>query len=158
MNIKADNLTNPDSDSGQCKLAKPICPICDTIGKAVKTVTPQHTLKRQYRNKVDNGGNYHFCENPQCDVVYFDCVSESLFKQEHLINRVTIKDEHPKTPLCYCYKVLKEDVLNDFEKTGTTQVVAKIKKSMKKHGCQCEKLNPRGGCCLMDIEAWLQGY
>ncbi len=88
-------------------------------------------------------------------MVYFDRVNGSLFKREHLINRVTIKDEHPKTPLCYCFKVLKEDALKELAQTGTTDVGVIIRERMKERGCQCEKFNPRGSCCSKDIEAWL---
>ena len=104
---------------------------------------------------MDLKGHYHFCENPDCDLVYFDCVTGVLFKREQLINRVTIKDENPKTPLCYCFKVLKEDALKELSEKGSTDVVAMIQERMKGHGCQCEKLNPREGCYLKDIETWL---
>lgn len=155
MSSKTDNQTSSDSNGGQCKFEKSICPMCNRIGAVVKTITPRHTLKTAYRHEVDQGGHYHFCATPACAVVYFDCVSGTLFKQEHLINRVTVKDNHPKTPLCYCFKVLKEDALQELSETGTTDVVAMIRERMKKHGCQCVKLNPRGGCCLKDIDTWL---
>jgi hypothetical protein len=155
MGIKADKQTDPDSNSGKSKLDKPICPMCDTLGATVKPITPKHTLKAQYSHQIDKDGPYHFCENPDCDVVYFNCVSEKHYKKKQLSNRVTIKDEHPKTPLCYCFNVLKEDALKELDETGNSDVVAMIKKSMKNHGCRCEKLNPRGGCCIKDIEKWL---
>ncbi|MBF0381965.1 MAG: hypothetical protein HQL69_13160 [Magnetococcales bacterium] len=149
-----------DNQSGEevgesCKSIGPRCPICDAKGTDIKAVTPQHTLKAVHRREIDPNGQYHFCENPDCNVVYFDCIGGSIFTTDKLINRVTIKDEHPDTPLCYCFKVLKKDALKELATSGSTDVIAMIKEGMKKHGCQCEKLNPRGSCCLKDIEGWL---
>nr|CRH04329.1 Conserved protein of unknown function [Candidatus Magnetococcus massalia] len=131
------------------------CPSCGVAGSAVQAVTPQHTLKAAFRPEVDGDGHYHFCETPNCNTVYFELERGQQFELEQLINRVTIKDKDPKTPLCYCFKVLKEDALREWAESGSCDVVAMIQQRMKRHGCQCEKLNPRGGCCLQDIENWL---
>ncbi|MEG3639975.1 putative iron-sulfur cluster-binding metallochaperone [Magnetococcus sp. PR-3] len=147
--------SHEEHDINLCNPTKPPCPTCKNLGSVVKPLTPKHTLKAEFRSHVNEHGHYHFCESPSCPVVYYDALSESVFTQDQLINRVTIKDDHPKTPLCYCFKVLKEDALKELAQQGTTDVIAMIQERMKKHGCQCEKLNPRGGCCLQDIKQWL---
>lgn len=144
---------------GQPPSTRPVrspCPRCGQAGVPVKPITPQHTLKAIFRQEVDATGDYHFCETPSCDVVYYQSDGTQTFTTSQLIHRVTVKDEHPDTPLCYCFKILKRDVLAEIERTGSADVVAMIQQKMARHGCQCEKLNPRGACCLDDISAWLK--
>ncbi len=142
--------------SGQ-RLAEIPCPLCDRAGVTVKSITPQHTLKRAVAASLEPDHVYHFCENPDCDVVYYSGNDSRVFTTEVLKNRVTIKDESPETPLCYCFKVLKKQVLEEIARTGTTDVYQTIQSRMKPgQSCFCEKSNPRGDCCTADIAHWLE--
>ena len=133
------------------------CPKCRKLGATVGIVTPQNTLKRQVRDRLDPQINYHFCENPDCDVVYYNDHDTSAFHQADLIHRVTIKDESPQTRLCYCFKVLKQQALDEISRTGTTNVFETIQSKMKPgQSCFCEKANPRGDTCTKDIRNWLE--
>ncbi len=126
-------------------------------GVTVNRITPQHTLKRVAADTLDPQLQYHFCENPACDLVYYDTTQSVEFTTDQLKNRVTLKDEDLETPLCYCFKVLKRQALEEIARTGTTNVFAIIQSRMKPgQNCFCEKSNPRGDCCTKDVAAWLR--
>ncbi|MEG3639313.1 hypothetical protein [Magnetococcus sp. PR-3] len=148
--------TESDDQIACAKTPAPCCPVCGGEGPEVPQVTPRFTLKSSFRKDVLEHGHYHFCETPTCDVVYFSCDGKQQFTTAQLINRVTVKDEDPKTPLCYCYRILKQHALKQLEKQGNTDVVAMIKARMQERPSQCLKFNPRGRCCTGDIEQWLQ--
>ncbi len=132
------------------------CPACKQQGVEVKFLTPQHTLKKRAAVTLDPTRQYHFCENPDCDVVYYNETDSGPFTTDDLKNRVTLKDESPETPLCYCFKVLKKQALEEIARTGTTDVIRMIQSKMKPgQHCFCEKSNPRGECCTGDIANWL---
>lgn len=133
------------------------CPACQNAGQPVDRITPQHTLKRPFREEITDDGHYQFCENPDCDTVYFSDNGQQSFATEQLINRVTCKDPSPETPLCYCYKISKGDALNEYRESQQSTVLATIMQKMAEKACFCDKSNPRGACCTTDIKNWLKG-
>ncbi len=153
--------TIPSTTSCDCGSSQPrstiSCPCCNRKGVEVKLVTPQHTLRKSIAVILDSTQQYHFCENPGCDLVYYNTTDSHRFTVDDLKNRVTLKDESPDTPLCYCFKVLKQRALEEIARTGTTDVIRTIQNKMKPgQSCFCEKSNPRGDCCTGDIATWLQ--
>lgn len=40
----------------------------------------------------------------------------------YLINRVILKDDSPDTSICYCFKVLNKQALEDIARSGTKDV------------------------------------
>ncbi|MES9826381.1 MAG: hypothetical protein ABW127_18325 [Candidatus Thiodiazotropha endolucinida] len=154
------SLTEPGTDCG-CSTGQsdsPIaCPVCTKRGRTVDLVTPEHTLIKEVRDQLDPARNYHFCDNPDCDVVYYNDQDTSVFRTHEVKNRVTIKDDSPETPLCYCFKVFKKHALEEISRTGTTNVFQRIQAKMRPgQSCFCEKSNPRGDTCTQDIKDWLE--
>ena len=148
------------SESGGCgtgQVAATIaCPKCRRLGVTLSNVTPVNTLKRGARVAFDKDIAHYFCETPSCDVAYYNGDNDQTFALSELKNLVTVKDESPETPLCYCFKVLKQQALEEIAKTGTTNVFDTIQSKMKPgQSCFCEKANPRGDTCSKDIQAWL---
>lgn len=145
-----------DCSTGQTQ-SSIACPVCRKLGMTVGIVTPQNTLKRDVRDRLDPKGSYHFCENPDCEVVYYNEQDISVFTTDETVHKVTIKDASPDTRLCYCFKVLKRQALEEIARTGTTNVFATIQAKMKPgQSCTCEKANPRGDTCSKDILNWLE--
>ncbi len=132
------------------------CPVCRRLGVTVRAITPGHTLKKTARGRFDPERPWHFCENPDCSVAYYNEDDRSVFTLGDLKNRVTIKDDSPETPLCYCFKVLKKQALAEIAATGSTNVFRSIQAKMKPgQSCFCEKANPRGDTCARDIREWM---
>ncbi len=156
----SDNKTEidePACDCGTGQVRSDIaCPVCRKHGMTVNHTTPENTLKRQVRDRLDPDGSYHFCENPDCDAVYYNEKDTRVFGKDDLIHRVTVKDNSPDTRLCYCFKVLKRQALEEIAETGSTNVAQIIQAKMKPgQSCFCEKANPRGDTCIKDINDWL---
>ncbi|MBF0187113.1 MAG: hypothetical protein HQL50_04225 [Magnetococcales bacterium] len=139
------------------------CPACGCHGTTVNTTTPSSTLRAIHRSSVREEGVYTFCESPNCPVVYYHSDQQQnpgntgmLFTVEQLINRVTVKDDSQKTPLCYCFKVLKGEALDEIARTGSVDIIALMNRRRRPgQECFCEISNPRGDCCTEDIRNWL---
>lgn len=151
------NCCPSDKDKGSTPPPiQPGCPTCQNAGTPVNRITPQHTLKGPFRSTLSSEDNYHFCENPECDTVYFSADGEQSFSSKQLINRVTCKDSSPETPLCYCYKITKGDALKEYQESGESTVSQQIEQKMTEKSCFCDKSNPRGICCTDEIKDWLK--
>lgn len=152
-----ESVSDCDCECGTGQTKSTIaCPVCRKLGSTVNLVTPQNTLVKDARSKLVPEQAYHFCDSPECDVVYYNEQESSVFTTDELKNRVTIKDDSPETPLCYCFKVLKKHALEEIARTGTTDVFKSIQAKMKPgQSCFCEKSNPRGDTCVKDIVSWL---
>ncbi|MCI2397973.1 hypothetical protein [Aliiroseovarius subalbicans] len=152
---KADTQDTCDCGTGQAR-SDIACPVCRTLGMTVGHITPENTLRRQVRDRLLPDATYHFCDTPSCDVVYYNDRDSSVFGTQDLVHKVTVKDDAPDTRLCYCFKVLKQQALDDLARTGTTHVFQTIQAKMKPgQSCFCEKVNPRGDTCTKDIQDWL---
>ena len=112
-------------------------------------------MKQQWRSQITADTHTYFCPTPTCATVYFQPADQSSYSQQQLIKRVTRKDDHPNTPLCYCYKITKGAVTEQIRSTGSTNVIAQIQAHMQQHPCFCDKSNPSGRCCLDEVHAWL---
>lgn len=133
------------------------CPSCGESGVPVAGITPRNTLKIEGRRRLDTQADYFFCGTANCDVVYFQQNDKQCFLTSDCINRVASKDESPETPLCYCFKILKGEVLDEIAHDGASDVIARIERRMQEgKGCFCEKVNPSGSCCIPDVDAWLR--
>jgi len=131
------------------------CPICNLKGLNVKDITIKSQLKK---NLVDNLqtpiSEFNFCNNPQCDTVYYSKDAKETFSQKDIKSKVTIKNSNPKTPLCYCRKLLKENVLKMI-KDNESNIYEKVKTIISEGKSFCEKSNPKGICCSEDVKNFL---
>ncbi len=109
---------------------------------AVGTRTILHHLKQPWtRNLVEQ--HYYFCDDPNCDVVYFG-EDNSVIVKDDLRTQVGQKESSPSRTLCYCFGVLAKDAINGAAKDF---VVIQTKNAV----CSCETSNPSGQCCLKDF-------
>ncbi|WP_457641341.1 putative iron-sulfur cluster-binding metallochaperone [Persephonella sp.] len=125
-----------------------VCRMCAGKGHAVKDIT----LKQFVLRPLENYNGFYFCENPECDVVYFNNEKGIYLYKKDIKVKVGIKEENPPRPICYCFGFNIEDVKNNGE-----NVVKEINKKIKESGCFCETANPSGKCCLADIKKLIKG-
>ena len=83
---------------------------------------------------------YYFCEDPECDVVYFG-EDESIITKSALRTVVGIKERSDDAVICYCFGVTKQAAAD-------SQVKKFVIESTKGQTCACEVRNPSGRCCL----------
>ena len=132
------------------------CSSCNEYGIKVSAVTLKAQLKKEfYENLIHDVDDFHFCTNPECDTVYYSSNENETYGQECIKSKVACKNEDLKTPLCYCKKLLKENVLAMIE-AKEENIPSKIKAIISEGKTFCEKSNPRGTCCTQDIATFLE--
>jgi len=152
--------TRGDAACG-CPTALPAvshCPGCGLAGRKVSAVTVASQLKKEVLPRyADRAETFNFCTNPACPHVYYDDSGAVAIGQEALRTRVTIKDDAPSTPLCYCKKLLKSDFYKMLEE-GVPDVAGAVKAIIGSGKSFCEKSNPKGVCCTEDVRVFLSRH
>ncbi|NOR43489.1 MAG: hypothetical protein GQ572_09145 [Gammaproteobacteria bacterium] len=87
--------------------------------------------------------DYYFCEDPECDVVYFG-EDESIITKSAVRTVVGIKEKSDNALICYCFGVTRRA-------STDSQIKSFVIKNTKDHTCACEIRNPSGRCCLKDF-------
>jgi hypothetical protein len=119
------------------------CPHNGIEYAGVSARTIAHHIKQSWLWQ-DLGRRYFFCDDPDCDVVYF-ADDDSVILKSQLGTRVGVKEAGDDVPLCYCFGVIRADAKND---PGVRDfVVEKTRLGL----CSCETSNPSGRCCLKDF-------
>ena len=119
------------------------CPVSGGECSGVSTKTMLHHIWMPWA-WAEKSQEYYFCEDPNCDVVYFG-EDGSAFTKAELRTPIGVKEAAEDAPLCYCFGISKADFaknpsLRDF-------VIEKTKNGL----CSCETSNPSGRCCLKDF-------
>lgn len=125
------------------------CPVVGKRGKPVPLVTLRSLVLPEYAAAVE-GREWFFCDRSDCEVVYFTHDGRTI-KKNALKVRVGFKEKEAPRPVCYCFGHTVESIRQEIEKTGRSTVVASIRKKVEAGECSCEVLNPKGTCCLGDV-------
>ena len=128
------------------------CPVSETVGLGVDLITLKALLKAEALRRLD-GTNYRFCPATDCDVIYFDMESGSVFTKADLTVRVGLKERGHPIALCYCFGYTLANVQQDLAARGNTDIPATIAAEIKAGHCACEVKNPQGTCCLGTVSA-----
>lgn len=148
----------PQATPSDTKKKVPSCPSCGNEGKKVKDVTVKAQLIKEKRETMRSPlDDFHFCSSPDCSVVYYSKNGDECFYEADIKSKVTLKNDDPATPLCYCHKYKKADALEDMRELDPKALVKKIKAIISKDKSFCQKSNPKGSCCTADIKRWLAG-
>jgi CopZ-like zinc binding protein len=124
----------------------PTCPVSRTSGRAVPHATLASLLHPQRFAGVEDQ-QWHFCESPDCDVVYFTAEGHTRSRAD-LSVRVGVKEREAPRPLCYCFGHTAASICDEVDRTGASTVVASVTARVKAGECSCEITNPSGRCCL----------
>jgi hypothetical protein len=122
-----------------------VCPVNGLYYKAVGVRTILHHIRAPW-GWSGKSQAYYFCEDPDCDVIYFG-EDSSVIKRSELRTVVGIKDPDPGALACYCFGVSRADVKRFPGIRGF--IAEKTRAGM----CSCETANPAGRCCLKDLSA-----
>ena len=119
---------------------------CPENGKQYKEVpykTVLHHLIEPWKLAIKEQ-SYYFCDDPDCDVVYFG-IDNSIIKKDLLRTRVGIKESSAEALICYCFDVSKHQAQTN--KLAKEFVIEQTRNSL----CSCTTSNPAGRCCLKDF-------
>ena len=143
---KEDSFSLDNCCSPQPK-GKMKCPNCGEKAKAVLAKTLNSLLKDKVELSCKDG--FYYCKTPSCKNIYFR--NEEVLKQEDISVVVGLKEGSSPDTVCYCFKWTKEKIKIEIQENAETLALEDIKSKMKNISCNCELLNPSGGCCLGDI-------
>ncbi len=123
--------------------------VCPRNGRAypgVKRRTVLHQLRKPWaRDLADQG--YYFCDDPDCDVVYFG-EDQSMLLRHDIRNHIGQKSRDTERTICYCFDVDFTDLETAEMKINARQFVIE---QTRNASCDCEIRNPSGKCCLADF-------
>ena len=119
------------------------CPVNGKEYGEVSSTTIVHHVKEPWNWKEKDQG-YYFCDDPDCDVVYFG-QDNSIIDKQNLRTPIGVKQKSDDSLVCYCFGV------NRREASSNLKAKAFVVKNTRIHKCACEVRNPSGKCCLKDF-------
>lgn len=126
------------------------CSRCEGVSRYVTKKTMLLMLKPELFESISDG-QYYFCADPDCGIVYFPETEGTCFFTNDLRVRVGTKEKTDPKPLCYCFGFDESDFREEIERTGKAESAKRIAELLKAGMCACETRNPSGACCLGDI-------
>ncbi|HHT00178.1 MAG TPA: hypothetical protein ENK73_04905 [Thiomicrospira sp.] len=118
------------------------CPVNEKSYRSVSPSTILHHINEPW-NWQNKEQGYYFCEDPDCEVVYFG-EDDSVINKSSLRTEVGIKESNSQALICYCFGVSKEK--------STSQAIKDfVVQNTKEKTCACSARNPSGRCCLKDF-------
>jgi len=109
----------------------------------VPFATVLHHIKTPWRFDLKDQ-SYYFCDDPNCDVVYFG-LNNTTIKKSLLRTQIGIKETSDSALICYCFDISKAEAKSN--KQAKDFVIEQTKNSI----CSCSTSNPSGRCCLKDF-------
>lgn len=134
--------------STSCSTLRPQKHRCPANGLEYREVSPKtitHHIARPWE-WGDRGRAYYFCEDPDCDVVYFSD-DDQVILQSRLRTEVGKKSCSEDALICYCFGVSRA------EAKETPSIKDYVVEQTKQKLCSCDTSNPSGRCCLKDFPA-----
>lgn len=128
------------------------CPQSGSVGKAVDRQTVKALLTERALGRLAPG-EYRFCPDADCEVVYFGAVDDVRFTTGEVRVGVWQKQSFGRRQVCYCFGESEESIRAELETNGHSSAVGRVREHIAASRCACEIRNPRGACCLGDVMA-----
>lgn len=125
---------------------KSICPVNGKSYSGVSKKTILHQVKKPWQVELPDQA-YFFCNDPNCDVVYFGEDKFTIVRSDLRIEVGQKSHARDKT-ICYCFDVNMSDLAHDEDREKSKAFVIK---QTRNSVCDCEIRNPSGKCCLKDF-------
>ena len=135
-------------------LRQAFCPRSNTLSRHVHRRTLEHLLKPEKIEAIQHVP-YYCCIEPHCEIVYFSVEFDSVFTVDDLTVKVFAKDQSDDVPVCYCFAWTRERIKKQLVETGRSTALAEISREVKAGTCACDVKNPKGDCCLGDVNSYV---
>lgn len=132
--------------------AKVNCPISGTPSRKVQHRTVEHLVKPEKGGAIQNV-QYYYCTEPSCSVVYFSNEDVPTFTKDDIAVKVFTKDQGEDVNVCYCFDWTRGRIKEQIVTLGKSTAAYEIAGEIKAGRCQCDVKNPKGECCLGDVNA-----
>ncbi|MEX2090371.1 MAG: (2Fe-2S)-binding protein [Bacteroidota bacterium] len=126
------------------------CPVSKTVSRRVQHRTVEHLVKPEKRALIEDV-QYYFCAEPTCDVVYFPIHSSVSFTKNDMLVKVFSKDRGDDVSVCYCFDWTRARINEQIAASGKSTAAMEIAREIKAGRCLCDVKNPKGECCLGDV-------
>jgi hypothetical protein len=123
-----------------------VCPRNGRTYAGVERRTVLHHVCQPWARALAHQG-YYFCDDANCDVVYFG-EDQSLLIRSDLRGDVGQKSHGPDKTLCYCFDINAADIQAE---DVYAQARAFVIEQTRNATCNCAVRNPSGRCCLKDF-------
>lgn len=131
------------------------CPVSKFSARKVQKRTLQHLLKDDKVISIQNV-QYYYCADPKCNVVYFSNENVPYFSVEDVNVKIFAKHTDDDTNVCYCFNWTRGRIKEQMNQSGTSTSSIEIAKEVKNGTCSCDIKNPKGECCLGDINSFIK--
>jgi hypothetical protein len=129
--------------------------MCGNPGTPVSAITIESLVKKERQSRIASPDGFSFCHTPDCPVVYFNSNTGENIEKRDLKVRVGIKETEDPIPVCYCFGWTREQIDDEIHRTGKSLAVEDIANKIKTTGCDCQRNNPSGVCCLNDVKNYI---
>lgn len=135
--------------------ARAACPVSGTLSRKVQRRTLEHLLKPEKIDSIQKV-QYYYCKEPACDVIYFSNEEVPFFTTDDVAVKVFVKDQGAEVPVCYCFDWTRARIKQQISETGKSTAALEIAQEIKAGNCSCDVKNPKGECCLGDVNAFVK--
>lgn len=132
--------------------ARAKCPVSKTLSRKVQKRTLEHLLKPEKVGMIQNV-QYYYCAAPNCNIVYFSNESVPFFTVDDVSVKVFTKDRGDDVNVCYCFNWTRARIKQELASTGASTASLQIAREVKAGNCACDIKNPKGECCLGEVNA-----
>ena len=131
------------------------CPVSKTLSRKIQRRTLEHLLKPEKIGTIQNV-QYYYCTDPNCTVVYFSNETVPYFTVDDVSVKVLPKDKGDDVNVCYCFNWTRARINEGLASTGKSTASLKIANEVKAGNCACDIKNPKGECCLGDVNSFVR--
>ena len=132
------------------------CPDSGTSSRKIQRRTIEHLVKPELVEKI-LAAQYYYCSDSDCPVVYFSQDGDSRFTTEDIQVAVFAKDPGKEVNVCYCYDWTRGRIEDEIRKTGDSTASKEVAEKVRASLCECDIKNPKGTCCLGDLNNYVEG-
>ncbi len=135
--------------------ARAECPVSGTLSRKVQRRTLEHLLKPEKLGALREV-QYYYCKEPACTVVYFSNEDVPFFSIDDVAVKVFAKDQGDEVPVCYCFDWTRGRIKQQIRELGQSTAAVEIAREIKAGHCMCDIKNPKGECCLGEVNAFVK--
>ncbi len=156
-------MANEHKPDGVCCLISEVteappradCPESGTSSRKIQHRTIEHLVKPELVAQI-LASQYYYCAAPDCPVVYFSPDGARKFTTEDLQVAVLAKDPGKDVNVCYCYDWTRGRIEDEIRETGVSTASRKVAEKVGASLCECDIKNPKGTCCLRDLDTYVR--
>lgn len=133
------------------------CPVSGTSSHRVQRRTLEHLIRFDRLSDIRDV-QYYYCTDPDCRIVYFSNEQAPYFVVQDVTVKVLAKDAGDDVNVCYCFDWTRGRIKNEINQNGNSTASIEIAKEIKAGNCACDIKNPKGECCLGEVDMFVKRF